>query len=263
MAELARNYHSTLQDQGINENKIEEIEANMEEVLREIPENQEFQNPDTLELNFGITEDHVDDALKLAKNGSATGLDGCPYELWKELKKWNEEAVRDKKRGFNIIKVLTIVFQDVQHHEIAPETDFADRWMCPIYKKKDTTSIENYRPITLLNLNYKLLTKVLALQLINDVKMMIHHNQAGFIPGRLIFDHISLMRIMTKFMETSAQNGAILALDQEEEYDKIMHQYLWKTMEGFDMLKLFMKTVKNLYTNTWTTVTINGEFRMA
>ena len=131
--------------------------------------------------------------------------------------------------------------------------------MCPLYKKKDTTQIKNYRPITLLNSDYKLLTKALSLQLINDIKKMIHRDQAGFIPGRSIFNHVRLTRLMTKFAEISEKNGAIVALDQEKAYDKITHQYLWKTLEAFNMPKLITKTAKELYSNAWTTVAINGE----
>ena len=79
--------------------------------------------------------------------------------------------------------------------------------MCPLYKKKDRTLIENYRPITLLNSDYRLLTKALTIQLIKDIKRMIHRDQAGFIPGRSIFDHIRLTRIITKFAEVSECNG--------------------------------------------------------
>jgi hypothetical protein len=63
---------------------------------------------------------------------------------------------------------------------------------------------------------------------------------------------------MTKFTEVAERNGAILALDQEKAYDKIMHQYLWKTLEAFNMPPLFVKTVKALYSNAYTTVAING-----
>jgi hypothetical protein len=63
---------------------------------------------------------------------------------------------------------------------------------------------------------------------------MIHRDQAGFIPGRSIFDHIRLTRVMTKFAEVAERNRAVVALDQEKAYDKITHQYLWKTLEAFD-----------------------------
>ena len=69
---------------------------------------------------------------------------------------------------------------------------FALGWMCPIYKKKDQTEISNYRPITLLNTDYKLLTKVLAQQLLENIEHMVHPDQAGFIPKRSIFNNIRL-----------------------------------------------------------------------
>ena len=89
---------------------------------------------------------------------------------------------------------------------------------------------------------------------------MIHRDQAGLIPGRLIFDHIRLTRIMTNFAEISERNRAVVALNQEKAYDKLTHQYLWKTLEIFSMPHLFTKTVKELYKNAWTMVAINGEF---
>jgi hypothetical protein len=77
--------------------------------------------------------------------------------------------------------MLTVIFKDIQKHGVDPCTDFSLGWMCPIYKKKDPTEISNYRPITLLNTDYKLLTKVLTLQLSKSIKHLIHPNQAGFI----------------------------------------------------------------------------------
>jgi hypothetical protein len=132
-------------------------------------------------------------------------------------------------------------------------------WLCPIYKKKDITKIENYRPITLLNTDHKLLTKALSFQLINHIKTMVHLDQASFIPGRSIFNHIRLTKIMIKYAEQMETNGAIIALDQEKAYDKINHLYLWKTLEAFNLPPAFHNTVRTLYKNASTTVTINGE----
>ena len=259
MAELARHYHDTLQNDGLRELTDDGLEQKINAVLEKIPEKQKFPTPESSDLSKGITKEVVEEALRVTKNGSATGLDGCPYELWKDLKKRNQEAEDEGKIGFDIIHTLTTVFQDIQRHGISPGSSFAEGWMCPLYKKKDITMIENYRPITLLNSDYKLLTKALTLQLMEDVKKMIHRDQAGFIPGRSIFDHIRLSRLMTKFAEISEKNGAVVALDQEKAYDKITHQYLWKTLDAFNMPRLFTKTVKELYKNAWTKVAINGE----
>lgn len=130
--------------------------------------------------------------------------------------------------------------------------------MCPIYKKKDPTEISNYRPITLLNTNYKLLTKALAMQLVSDLEMLIHLDQAGFIPNRPIFNQIRLAQTIIDYAEAMGEDGAIVTLDQEKAYDKIKHDYLWATLEKFNLPPTFIKTIKALYQNAHTQVAING-----
>ena len=130
--------------------------------------------------------------------------------------------LRHKNRpSFDVIKALTYLFQDIQEHGVDDRTDFTTGWMCPIFKKKDPTEISNYRPITLLNTDYKLLTKVLAIQLLDHVNHLVHPDQAGFIHNRSIFDHIRLAKAILNYAEVSEEDGAILALDQEKAYDKI------------------------------------------
>ena len=141
-------------------------------------------------MNKTAMPTQVTEALKLTKNNSATRMDGCLYELWKTLNQHHLKRSKLNKMSFNIIKTLTTIFRDIQTHGVEEGTPFTLRWMCPIYKKKDHTEISNYRPITLLNTDYKLLTKVLAIQLIENIKNMVHLDQAGFIPNCNILNHI-------------------------------------------------------------------------
>lgn len=173
-----------------------------------------------------MTYPQIEKALNQATNGTATGLDRCPYELWKELGKRYKETKSQGGKGFDIVKTLLIIFRNIQMQGIKENSDFAKGWMCPIYKKKDPMDITNYRPITLLNMDYKLLTKTLALQLVKLIHNLIHPDQASFIPKRSIFNHIRLASTIINYAKVMEVDGAIVALDQEKVYDKIRHKYL-------------------------------------
>ena len=211
-----------------------------------------------MRMNWKITENQLSKALLLSKDRSATGLNGIPYELWKTLQKRHDKMKHKNKPSFDIIKTLTYVFRDIQEHGVDNKTDFTTGWMCPLFKKKDPTDIRNYRPITLMNADYKLLTKVMALQLMDHAHQLIHPDQAGFIPNRSIFNHIRLAKAILNYAEVSEENSLILALDQEKAYDKIRHDYLWKTLEAFNLPPPFINTIKALYQNAHTRVAING-----
>jgi hypothetical protein len=182
MAKLARDYHQNLQAKDIAiPDDSPDLPCKTLKVLSKVPECQRLSEEDLANAEWLISYPQVYRALKLAKNGMATGLDRCLYELWKELNKKCKEREAYSKSGFDIVTALTSLFEDIQTFGIEEKSDFASRWMCPIYKKKDPSNISNFRPITLLNTNYKLMTKSLALQLVAPIHKLIHPNQAGFI----------------------------------------------------------------------------------
>jgi hypothetical protein len=241
MAELAHNYHNNLQNANANsEITEEELKREINLILGNIPASQCLQEPERTHMNKRITEQQVRKALHLARDGSATGLDGCPYELWKNLDQRHSRRSHRNKPSFDIIKMLTYLFQDIQEHGIDQCTNFTMGWMCPLFKKKDPTDISNYCPITLLNSDYKILTKVIAIQLMDPIHQLIHSDQAGFIPHRSIFNHIRLVKAILSYAEATEEDGTIVVLDQEKAYDRIKHEYLWKTLEAFNLPEPFI-----------------------
>ena len=109
----------------------------MRAFLDDIPSNQCLSEEESEAFKWLIKPEHIREALFLAKNGSATGLDGCPYELWKIPNERSESAHKKERTGFNITETIAIVFQDIQEHGVDERSNFATGWMCPIYKKKD------------------------------------------------------------------------------------------------------------------------------
>jgi len=258
MAELARDYHENLQKEGLatpeSDPRLEAIQT----ALNTIPISQTIVDPTHSPLDSIISKDTLESALTTSRLGTAAGPDGIPYELWNHLNTAHKKAAAARKPSFDVLSCMTMVLNDIQTHGIDDRTQFTLGWMCPIYKKKERDQIKNYRPITLLNTDYKLLTKSLSMQLASHIHSLIHQDQTGFIPRCSIFDPIRLSQTICAYADFMEEDGAIVALDQEKAYDKIDHHYLLKTLEKFNLPRRFINTVQSLYRNAETSVIING-----
>lgn len=217
MVEIARSYHDNLQSNDIsNDNDdIASREMAIEKTLEYVTDKLDSDEKKILAKDINQLE--VNMALASASNGKSPGLDGIPYELWKILHQRHNNLKKGGGEGFNVTEVLQRVFNNIENQGLSTETKFNEGWMCPIFKKNDNTEIANYRPITVLNTDYKLMTKAIQSKLALATPNIIHENQAGFMKRRSIIDHIQTINLMTAFAEISPENeGAIVALDRRK-----------------------------------------------
>lgn len=193
-----------------------------------------------------------------SKSGMAAGLDGLPYEIWKALHKAFVEATKTGKEAFDITGALLAVYNNIEFHRVDTSAGFMEGWMCPVYKKKDRSDIANYCPITVLNTDYKIFTKAWSMRLASVIERVVHRNQAGFIPGRSIYNQVQLSKLIIEYEDIMEVEGMVVALDQEKAYDKITHDYLWRTLEAFQIPNHFIKVLKSIYRDATTRVMISG-----
>lgn len=206
-----------------------------------------------------IKREEVRDAVRESPLGKAPGLDGIPAEVWKTYLKWEEKDEEGEREPCRMSRILRQVFNDIESHGVEDSTTFTDGWICPIYKlKKDQREIVNYRPITLLNADYKVMTRVMAVRLAGVADSLVQPDQAAFIPGRQIFSNIKLSRMVLEYAEAGERNGAIVALDQEKAYDMISHEYLWGVLRKLNFPENFIKTIIHLYQKAKSCVMVNG-----
>lgn len=142
------------------------------------------------------------------------------------LQRRYNEKIKINQGSFNIIRLLTKVYNHIEENGLTQGTGFTEGWMCPIYKKKDVRIIVNYRPITLLNTDYKLFMKALSEKLAEVASSIINEDQTGFIKGHNILHPIKLTNLMPKYAEAAQVNGVIVVLDQKKAYNKVTHNYL-------------------------------------
>lgn len=233
MAELAKTYHEGLQEAGLEQDQNRR-EACTKEVLSHISKATTLTQ--RCDLESMITREEVADTLKSSDKNSAAGIDGLTYKFWTELQR--QRAVYNSKQEDDdlpdILDLLAEAYRDIQEFGLDPSTNFAEGWMCPIFKKKDKTHIANYRPITLLNTDYKLYMKALTVKLAATTPDLIHKSQACFVPGHQITDHTQLTHMILEYAATADptedEDGMIIALDQEKAYNKISHEYLWTAL---------------------------------
>lgn len=92
-------------------------------------------------------------------------------------------------------------------------------------KNRDTRHISNWRPISVLNVDYKIFAKALALRLANSIPLLTRHNQAGFVPSHFTGDSVKNIHSIIDFLNETGRGGLILTLDFRAAFDSLDHSF--------------------------------------
>ena len=124
-------------------------------------------------------------------------------------------------------------------------------------KLKITTSLKNWRPISLLNVDYKIISKVLTNRLRLVMENLIHKDQTCAVLGRTIFDNIHLLRDIVDYCDQKQLPLAFICLDQEKAFHRVNYDFLFKALEAYNFAPSFIQWIKILYRNTSSSVIVN------
>ena len=114
-------------------------------------------------------------------------------------------------------------------------------------KDKDHLLIKNYRPITLLTVDYKILAKCLANRIKRFMNDLIHPDQSGFLKGRNIGNNVRLIFDIIEYTQTNEIPGAIVLLDIEKAFDSVNHNFLFHTLKQFNFGTKFIDWIRTLH----------------
>ena len=90
-----------------------------------------------------------------------------------------------------------------------------------LYKAGERENICNWRPLTLLNCDYKIIAKILAERLKRILFKIIHSDQKGFVKGRNINDANRMIQDIIQYLDEEDEEGMIIFLDQQKAFDRV------------------------------------------
>ena len=161
---------------------------------------------ETDQLNRWITRNENEYVIKILPTNKNPGPDGFTGEVYQTYKE-------------ELTPILLQFFQKIEEEGTLPKT-FYDATITLIPKPdKDTTKKENSRRIPLMNIDIKILSKILAIRIQQHIKKIIH--QVGFIPGlQGWFNTQNQSTSYTTFTKEKSKNHSIISKDAEKAFDK-------------------------------------------
>ena len=198
---------------------------------------------DRRSLDRPLTLEELEKAVMALCDGKSPGPDGITAEFYKTFWYLIGERFLDyvntaKRLGFRALRNTSSTTLVYKHRG-------------ELYK------LDNYRPIALINVDLKILTKALSNRLRPVLPSIIHRSQTA-VDGRRIDHTVHLIRDMVDLINKDDVDGALIFLDQEKAFDRVEHDFLFKTMRAFGIGDSFIDWLRVIYSNATTSVKVNG-----
>ena len=195
-------------------NKMDNLEE-MEKFL-EKHNHPRLNQEETENINTRITSTEIETVIKNLPASKSRGPDGFTGEFYQTFRE-------------ELKPILLKLFQNTAEGGTLPNSLYEATITLIPKPDKDATKKENYRPITLMNIDAKLLNKILANRIQQRIKRIIHHDQVGFIQGMQGFFNIRKSINVIHHINKLKEKNDIISIDAETSFGKIQHLFMIKT----------------------------------
>jgi hypothetical protein len=201
-----------------------------------------------INLDSPITGKEVEKAIDEINPNKSPGLDGLTGYFYKNHK-------------VQLTPILVNLFNRFLSGNEKIPLQMKEGLLVTISKPKgDPLEIDNRRPIALLNLDYKLYSKILNNRLKLILPNLISPFQSGFVKGRLIFDNVILLDSIFNYNnQLSSSNGIVSFVDFKKAFDSVSHEAIQRTLDHLQLPSNFQQTVLDMLSDTKIRILVNGE----
>ena len=191
-----------------------------------------------------FTLDELLAALKGLQTGKTPGSDGLSTEFY--LCFWED-----------IGDLLLSVLNESFHAGSLAESQYEGLlWL--VHKKDDRRLPKNWRPISLLNTDYKLASKFITERLKKVMSSIVHQDQTCGVLGRTIFSNLHLVRDVLDFIAKTNEPAILVTLDQEKAFDRVDHDFMLRILRKFVFGSSFCRWVEIFYAHAFSRILVNG-----
>ena len=191
-----------------------------------------------------LTEEELREALFSMENNKSPGVDGLSTNFYKHF--WPLFSDR-------LLLVYNYAF-DSGCLSVSQRRGIISL----VFKKGDRTLLKNWRPITLLTTDYKILTKALANRLQRVMPLIVHTDQTASVKGRTINDNVRLLHDVIYYANYCDIPLAVITVDQLKAFDRVSHDFLFTVLDAFGFGPAFTQWIRVLYNSVSSSVLTNG-----
>lgn len=204
----------------------------------------ELSTEDSKSCEGQLSVDECKAALKEFKSNKSPGNDGITAEFYKKfwpmfgplmVAAFNESYIKGELSTSQRQAVITL-----------------------LDKGKDRCLLKNWRPISLLNVDYKIIAKAIANRFTKYLPNLINNNQAGYVKDRNILDNVRTVVDILEYLKEKQLPGILINVDFEKAFDSLSWTFLQTVLQKFNFGESFRKWIELLYTNISSCISNNG-----
>lgn len=204
---------------------------------------------DNVSLTEHITPDEIKTIISTAPRNKSAGPDGLPVEFYVNL--WDV-----------IGNELTEMYNELLTTQALPK-QFTEGLIVLIPKKPNSKRIQDFRPLTLLNADFKILTRILNSRMKSLLKNVIGTYQTSAIHGRSMLDTLCEYRDIINLTWISKSSLSLVFIDFDKAFDRVNHDFLIRTMQKMGFNNNFVNVIRKCISGTSSRIKINGQLTEA